>query len=696
MNHISQVPKYINPDTFEHNQYKITFNLPLDDKYLIANIYHGSIITSDVYPLIYDGEYEKPHAYYRSIPFYTQVIQNSTLYDQLTEDNKIYFAIGLRDLYIAYMKNFLDKKTIKLLKSVIKITKDDVIGLHINNMKITPYPCNNNLMMQYLDIEIDDVHKQYFIKNNLGLYMVFINPIDLSYHNFENIIDLNDYTLKYTTINKKITNYLKYPSHDVISFEIENNLLQIDQLDLYSIPLNKNTRGGKRLIFKSNSLSNKLTNIIKTNIIKKCKIFSNFKRVNSVFRYNKFHPGDKKFISHYDTPYYDAQSKLCSKYTLIIYLTEGTADPVLKIDQLHINNIRKNTCLIFNQSYEHEGYPFIENDKIFIRSELIFYDSDLKHDSDAAKIFNIGSYMTKESLFNKELKDYSNKCFNHAVKLRYKLAKITDIKLVLLHKVYNNINYVTNGHDFFFGVEIDPKIASFIIFLDYFNGKILDSSYHSKIIKVIDDIDTNDESFANDIYLFLNKYAIPFDNDFKCCDIQEIFRGKLEYPDNNNEHCCPFHCNYNFNPEKCNGIIEAYNNYYKKINIDFSAIIMNQRLYINFADIVIEKNKIYFKNTGFSSRINFASCWTDGFSEKDWIKIEKKSIEYFNLPYITYNKTNIGYHFSIDMFGNDFIFSKTEIIEYPTIRDNYTGLSFFDDTDDDHSKEDSYSQDDDE
>ena len=140
----------------------------------------------------------------------------------------------------------------------------------------------------------------------------------------------------------------------------------------------------------------------------------NFKFVNYVFRYNKFKPGDKKFIAHYDTPYYDAKNKYCSKYTIIIYLTKGNANPALQIHNVHINKIDEFTCIIFNQKYEHEGIAFIDTDKIFLRSELIFYDYDYQYDDNIAKIFNKACYLTKQSMFNSEIKEYTNKLFNQS------------------------------------------------------------------------------------------------------------------------------------------------------------------------------------------------------------------------------------------------------------------------------------------
>lgn len=178
-------------------------------------------------------------------------------------------------------------------------------------------------------------------------------------------------------------------------------LLSLDSLNYYTVPLNNSQRGGKRLIFHSNKLSYALTNMIdrSTFFYKR-----NFSHVNNVFRLNNFAPGDKKFKSHYDTPFADKLNDLYSKYTMIIYLTGNTypkkdgsfSPPPLRIGDINFDQINPNQCIIFNQKHEHEGNAYGENDKIFIRTELIFKIKDFKFDKNIAEMFNIACYMTKE------------------------------------------------------------------------------------------------------------------------------------------------------------------------------------------------------------------------------------------------------------------------------------------------------------
>ena len=83
--------------------------------------------------------------------------------------------------------------------------------------------------------------------------------------------------------------------------------------------------------------------------------------MNHVFRYNKFEPSDNKFISHYDTPYYAKVTKHYSKYTLILYLTSGTASPILKVgDNFNIQEIRLMENEIWDDYWFSSDIPLID------------------------------------------------------------------------------------------------------------------------------------------------------------------------------------------------------------------------------------------------------------------------------------------------------------------------------------------------
>jgi len=275
---------------------KIICNEDCNDKLLIKNVLKGKIISSNIYPLIYDN------GNYRSIVFYEEVIIDNNKFTSLDEENKLQFVIGIRDLYMAYQMGILNDEEIKLLKNIINLIDDDYIfNLNINGLDISPYPLKEKNMVRFIsinDIQIDDNIKNYFIICD-NLYMLYISPHDLSYHNFENIINLNN-----DILSIYIDGFHKHISkEEIYEFKFTHYSLYLDKSYLYDIPINNNSRGGKRYIFKSDSLAENITDQLKVYFGK------DFITVNNVFRFNKFKSNDKKFVSHYDTPYYDNYNK---------------------------------------------------------------------------------------------------------------------------------------------------------------------------------------------------------------------------------------------------------------------------------------------------------------------------------------------------------------------------------------------------
>ena len=100
------------------------------------------------------------------------------------------------------------------------------------------------------------------------------------------------------------------------------------------------------------------------------------------------------FSNHLDTPYYDRARCQVSKYTVLMYVTAGRNERALRVGDVELNEIDEMTCVIFYQSCEHEGRPFLESDKIFIRSELVFKDKKLRRNPQIASLFSEACYMT--------------------------------------------------------------------------------------------------------------------------------------------------------------------------------------------------------------------------------------------------------------------------------------------------------------
>jgi hypothetical protein len=231
-----------------------------------------------------------------------------------------------------------------------------------------------------------------------------------------------------------LTCKLRGPASDLVK--------QLPSLDLPQ--LNKATRRGEQFIFHSSLLSKALTTTVRSsNVLSKLakgRLTESFRFVNHVFRCNKFAPGNAKFYSHLDTPYYDGACSEVSKYTLLIYLSTGHVEPALRLGDVELNEIEEMTCVIFDQRLEHEGQCFVDSDKIFIRSELVFEDKGLQRNKQAACLFSEACYMTAQSVFDNGLSAYAHECYERANSLHWAIEREAALATIYLRKQYQGMN----------------------------------------------------------------------------------------------------------------------------------------------------------------------------------------------------------------------------------------------------------------
>lgn len=429
------------------------------------------------------------------VEFLEGFIDNPNLYESLNINEKLLFHNKHREAYLR--NNSKERELAKKLNDKI----DNIVTInYVYSYSIYPSKTHNRVCIidekKYLNIikkaskitywltekksEHFDVYKFYAnTQSATKFYILFINPLDLSYHNFENIIDIND---KFEPIN--LTPKTLFVSKNYIKFEIDSCpcLKNLDIKQFYSDPVNSSQRGGSRFIFRSQDLAQNIENIIR--YLNVPYLTKDLVCVNDVFRYNKFRPTDKNFANHYDIPYSDRQNCLYSVYTLIIYITAplNKLDIPLSIENndVHINN--DYTCVLFNQKLKHTGNIYNENDKIFIRTELIYKidESLLDNDKSIAKIFNSACYMTIQSSVIPNTTNNSSRLFELVAD--YKNNGVNEVfNLPLIAKKFGKspqkLGYVTNGSDYFFLANENKYLIALIILLDYYNASVTTNYY---------------------------------------------------------------------------------------------------------------------------------------------------------------------------------------------------------------------------
>ena len=355
-------PRFVECDNFGYPILK-SFKLikgPLfddKDKFWLKNVLMGNIVTNQLYPLIFDDPNMKNVGSFTKMK---ELINDPNLYLELSEEEKHMLKITVRDGFIANQLKLLTEDEVQLFRKVTDIITDDQDdNLNISGLNFSYHPSRSRKLLRFVPLHIsglDAIYNVNFIVDKNNFLMTFIDPHELSYHNFENIfpmdlhlnlsIDKPDtFSIVGEDVTEKTSRLSSVDSNNKNSFEqliiphsLTNNnqnniikttlpdnltseLLKLNNMDIYEIPLNSKSRGGQRFIFTSQKLATYLGNyLIENNIFEKS---SGFVSVNNVFRYNKFTPGERKFYSHYDTPYVDNLKKEYSRYTMLLYLTTG-------------------------------------------------------------------------------------------------------------------------------------------------------------------------------------------------------------------------------------------------------------------------------------------------------------------------------------------------------------------------------------
>ncbi|MFD0852923.1 hypothetical protein ACFQ07_11835, partial [Actinomadura adrarensis] len=194
--------------------------------------------------------------------------------------------------------------------------------------------------VRFVDAErIDQSVRGLFARPSAGaphLAAVFVDPAELSFRTFENILPL-DFLFEDAALEFELTDRVEV-ADDACTLSLllpdtaRERLERLDELNLYVPPLNAASRGGDRFIFHSALLAEALTEAVSKALPQP--MLDGFSHVNPAFRCNRFEPGDRNFHMHRDTPYYDAARDHVSRYTVLLYLTGGSGgsgEPVLDL-----------------------------------------------------------------------------------------------------------------------------------------------------------------------------------------------------------------------------------------------------------------------------------------------------------------------------------------------------------------------------
>jgi hypothetical protein len=741
-----------------------------EDHLLVHNIATGCIFSGNLWPLVLENS-SNPLAQKRSLAFMEHVVATPHLLTTLNEEELLFFGVGVRDLWLADSRGHLSSNEKKLLSQVVELIDDDLMAsAEFQGMTFSFCPSKNRRVLKAIEhleeltSSPTDDFTQMFARmvisgaEQVSFYFVWVDARELSYHNLEFILPL-DRALTRSNTQKDLLDFtftdvkpLSKSLHIIkcrLGGADTDLLLQLDSLGLYQKPSNHSTRGGERFVFSSAALSRGLTEAIKSSdvlpsLAKTARSGnSSFAFVNYVFRCNRFAPGDAKFQMHLDTPYYDSSRNHISKYTILIYLSGGSADSILKVmgngstksnAEVNVTQVQSLECVIFDQQYEHEGQPFIDGNKIFLRSELIFEDNNIKHEPEISKLFSSAVYMTLESAFQPELSRHAHELYERVNAAHWGNKKTKSAAPPVLHKCFGEqMHFASNGFDYWFPFVTKEKtdqssfdlssplrflkLAAVVAVLDYFNcnlnsnsnkeGDTVMSAFRSqctsRTIKPPKKATSSDWIMAR-LWSSLGKLQSEgrvqaMDREAKKTLFEESLqaerykRVKGQYE----ECCCPFHCppeeyaDMSLGPDEqtifrawhCTDVVECYKQVCKTSEeklLGAPLMMLDSKLCLDASSIVVEDDKIFITNDAeHKPRCNFAACWNwstpEAFIDVErtipTVKLVVPPITF--VPVLASDKSGPGFRLMLDFFNNDWMLPSEDEVESKVLIPNMEG-----------------------
>lgn len=479
-----------------------------------------------------------------------------------------------------------------------------------------------------------------------GFVAVYVDPHEWSFRTYENVIPLDRLPVGELALG----DHAEIGS-EIHRFTLRGELPAFDDLPLYTKPLNAASRGGERYIFHSAPLAAAIDKALRVALPALA-----FAHVNPVFRCNRFEPGDEPFQRHFDTPYYDPARNHISQYTVLIYLTGGSAAPAIQIESLAVHAIEAMQCFVFHQAYEHAGAAFTAGRKVFLRTELIFEEPNVTKDTRIAALFSKACYLTGESVRDPALARDADRAYN-AVAAAHWGAVLPELAEAWVHKEFRGVHWLANGYDFWFPRALPLADCAALTLLDYFNCQVGGTPFRSLVTtEVMRDVDQE---------AFLAGKAAP--------QLRALDKAGLFPEAERVQCCCPGHARSNYEPTTSEDVVDIYTRAqtFARARIGPAPIVMlGQEIYLDATRFLVDGNKLHVLSKDQLTPINFAACWNCRSSPPNYVDIDvTANVVQPLVPPILWEATPGTHHLMFDFFRNDWLVSHAQYdVPVPVIR----------------------------
>lgn len=509
-----------------------------------------------------------------------------------------------------------------------------------------------------------------------GFAAVFVNPRELDFRTFEGVLGLDDWFEDVECAAREAREL----GEGVYAFGVEGPegvLETVDAADLYVAPLNGAQRGGRRMIFHAAPLARALTEALRDRLPEALR--DGFVGVNPVFRASRFEPGDAPFAAHLDAPYRDPAQGHVSRYTLLLYVTGGSAaGGALRVEGVELGRIDAMTCVVFHQRLEHEGRPYEEGPKVFLRSELIYTDEGTVEAPALGRMFTRATYLTGECAFEPELARHEYDAYDRVARARW-AGRLPEpaVSEPFLHKRFGAFGFVTNGYDYWVRCE-GLEDAATLALLDHFNARYDGGRFKERCeARVVEGAPTMEwvpgllEGGGDGARFVrgLDRRDLFPEPGVPDPDVEKRFPFKLgefsspsDYIDDLTRH-----------PD----VVEEYVAQQERARVRVlpaAFFMMGQEVFLDASRFVVEGERLHVLTDARPEPVHFAAMTTITYEAADAVGVDRAlELPYLLVPPILFRRVRGCWHLRLDFFRNTWMVRHEDaVVEVPYIKGELT------------------------
>ncbi len=367
------------------------------------------------------------------------------------------------------------------LAALLDAAREAPATTRLRDLDVSWFPTARFAALRFVDAtELPEAQRDAFARPCAALpelAAVFVDPDQLSYHCFENVVGLDRLFMGVPHESLRLRTPMQL-APGVLRLDLQLDealaarLASLDRLGLL-VPPRGRWRGGRRFVFHAAPLADALTAAL-LHALPSLRA-SGFVHVNPVFRFNHFEPDDADVTEHVDSPFASADRSLVSKQSLLLYLGGGRNDAgVLRFTEgPRIDELAGPTALVFDHALAHAGSPFESGPKLFVRSELIHRVTKVEREPDIGALFAKACWLEGQRVLDARVEQRAHELYDRAAKAHFLGPQGTPSSDVFVHREFAGVHFVTNGYDGFFrSDDLDLPSAAALMLLELLHATI--------------------------------------------------------------------------------------------------------------------------------------------------------------------------------------------------------------------------------